>query len=611
MMRTMRENTKWVFYILAVSFIGWLVFDVGMGVTGGKYGGGDVVLRIDGEAIHLQQWQAALQGALDQARQRGGSNLTREDEKAVEDQLVDQLVRDVLLQHESRRLGITVTDAEIRDAAMTSPPPEAYSVPDFQTNGQFDANKWRRFLQSGANPEFLVQLEARYREQIPQAKLFQYITADLYVSDAKLWRIYRDQHDSVTLALLAIGPEQIADSDVALTDAELTRYYDAHKSEFKRPAAAWMSFVAQPRRPAPADTAAARARADSLRAAAMTSPANFADVAQRESADTASGRQGGDLGWLKRTDARYDSSFLAGLRGLPVGQVSRPVLSSFGFHLIRIDAAKGDSLHVRHILVPIQLVGAHRDSVESRADSLDRVVAERDSGWLLDSMARRLGLPVEHAPRLADGDRMILGPSVIPDVSIWAFEHKPGETSPVIEGEAAYYVFRLDSLIPEGVSPLSDVRDQVLAEARVEKKKSLWAERARQLAASLASTPDLLAAGAAHGVPGQRLGPFSRLRPPPMLQREPGVLGAAFRLRVGERSGAIVGEHRAFILQALTRTTADSAAWLAEREAQRENVMQGARQARVEAYLAGLRQRAKVVDRRKDIFRPQNTTAGS
>lgn len=611
MMRAMRENTKWVFYILAVAFIGWLVFDVGMGVTGGSYGGGDVVLRIDGQAIHLQQWQTALQGALEQARQRGGSNLTREDEKAVEDQLVDEFVRNVLLEHESRRLGITVTDAEVRDAAMTSPPPEAYSIPDFQTNGQFDPNKWRRFLQSGANPEFLVQLEARYREQIPQAKLFQYITADLYVPDAKLWRIYRDQHDSVTVALLAIGPEQISDSEAEPTEAEQTRYYDAHKNTFKRPAAAWLSFIALPRRPAATDSAAALARADSLRAEAAASPAKFAEVARRESADTGTGSQGGDLGWIKRNEPNFDSLFLAGVRGLSVGQVSRPVRTSFGYHLIRVDEAKGDSVHVRHILVPIELVGAHRDSVESRADSLDRLVAERDSGWLLDSVALRLGLPVGHAPKLVEGDRMLLGRYVVPDVSIWAFERKPGETSPVIEGEVAYYVFRLDSLIPAGVPRLAEVREQVVTAARIEKKKTLWAERARQIAAALAATPDLVAAGAAQGLAVQRLGPFSRLRPPPILQLEPRVLGSAFRLGVGQRSDVIIGEHRAFILQPLARTSADSSTWLAQRDSQRESLMQAARQARVEAYLAGLRQRAKVVDRRKDLFQPQNATAGS
>src|SRR5262249_6880512 len=62
MMRAMRENSKWIFYILAVAFIGWLVFDVGMGVTGAKTGG-DVVLKVDGTEIHYQQYQQALQAA--------------------------------------------------------------------------------------------------------------------------------------------------------------------------------------------------------------------------------------------------------------------------------------------------------------------------------------------------------------------------------------------------------------------------------------------------------------------------------------------------------------------------------------------------------------------
>jgi len=610
MMRTMRENTKWVFYILVVAFVGWLVVDVGMGVTGGQYGGEDVVLRIDGQAIRLPQYQTALQAAMEQARQRSGGNLTREDQEQLADQMVDQLIRSVLLVHESRRLGITVTDAEIREAAQTSPPPEVYSYPDFQTNGQFDATKWRRFLQSGANREFLLQLEQRYREQIPQVKLLQYITADLYVSDAKLWRVYRDQHDSVTIALLAVGPEQIPDAEVTLSDAELRRHYDEHKAEFKRPATARLSFVAVPRRPNAADSAAALARVERLRAEAAVSQAKFEDVARRESADTVSGRQGGDLGWLKRNEPGYDSLFLAGLRGLAVGLVSRPVRSSFGYHLIRLDAARGDSVHARHILVPIELAGTHRDSVESLADTLDRLAAERDSGWLLDSVAARLGVPVGTAPKLVDGERMVLGQYVIPDVSVWAFEHEPGETSQVIEGEVAYYVFRLDSLQPEGVPPLGQVRDQVLHQARLDKKATLWRQRAEQHAAALKSAASLLDAGRARGLPVERLGPFTRLRPPPVLQLEPKVLGVAFGLRVGERSGAIVGQHRAFIIESLARKLADSSAWLAQRDAQRQSLLQAAGQARVEAYIAGLRHRATIVDRRKEIFRPQ-ATAGT
>src|SRR6266852_1526042 len=288
MLREMRAISKYVFWIVAVAFIGWLAYGQVQEILSGSR---DMVLKIDGTEIHSTQFQHAVQAAVEQYQARNGvGQLPAEDRQQIENQVVDELVRSVLINHETKRLGITVTDQEIRDAAQTSPPPEVYSIPEFQTNGQFDATKWRRFLQSGGNKEFLVQLEARYRDQIPQAKLLQYITADLYVSDAKLWRIYRDQHDSVTVDLVAIGPEQILDSSVAVTDAEARGYYSAHKNDFKRPAAAWLSFVALPRAANHADSSAALARADSLRTEASASPAKFEAVARRESSDTGSGR---------------------------------------------------------------------------------------------------------------------------------------------------------------------------------------------------------------------------------------------------------------------------------------------------------------------------------
>ena len=621
MLREMRTITKYVFPVLALSFVGWLVYGQVQEILSGSRDTIVVVntssnwllrlLHVGRVDIRNSEFQAAVQAAVQQYQaQNGTSQLPAEDRQQLETQVIDRLVREKLIERETQRLGITVTDEEIREAAQNSPPPEIYSVPEFQTNGQFDAAKWRRFLQSGQNQDFLLQLEARYREQIPQVKLFQYVTADLYVSDAKLWRIYRDQHDSATIDLVAIGPEQIPDSAIAVSDAEATRYYDAHRDDFKRPAAAWTSFVAQPRIPNAADSAAARAKADSARTEATASLEKFEDVARRESSDTASGRQGGDLGWIQRNQPQFDTLFLAGLRGLPVGQVSKPVRSSFGYHLIRIDAVKGDSLHVRHILIPIELAGAHRDSVESVADSLDRMVAERDSAWLLDSAAKRLHLPLAHAPRIVDGDRMVLGRYVIPDVSVWAFEHRVGETSNVIQGEVAYYVFRLDSLQTEGVAPLKAVRDQVDYQVRLEKKAAVWKSRIEQLASALATTP-LSSAAAAQSLPVQRLGPFTRLHPPPILQLEPNVLGDVFRLGVGQHSGGLVGEHRGFVLQLVARHAADSAAWVAQRDKQRDDILQAARQARVEAYVTALRQRAKVVDRRKEVFRPQNTDAGS
>src|SRR5579859_675679 len=610
MIGTMRQFSKWVFVPLAVLFVLWLAIGQVQEILSG---GRDVVLKVDGTSIHYQQFQQALQTAREQYRQQGGSaQLSDEEEKQVEDRVVDQLVQNVVLEQAYHRLGITVSDQEIIDAAKSSPPSEVMQLADFQTNKQFDITKWQRFLASGSNPEFLLQLEQRYREQIPQLKLAQYLTSDVYVSDAKLWRIWRDQRESVTVAVLAILPQTLPDTAVSVTDAELAAYFKAHPEQFKRPAVAYTSFIAEPRAPDAADTAAALARAQRVRAEVLgASPAKFGEVAKRESSDSISAAKGGDLGWIARDEQGFDPGFLAGLRTLKVGQVSTLAQSQFGYHIIRVDSARKDSVRARHILVPIELLPAHRDRVESRADTLDRLAAEHDNGSVLDSVGTRLGLRVATAPALVEGDRMTLGRYVIPDVSVWAFTARPGQTSKVIEGERAYYVFRLDSVRPAGVPPLGEVREQVVYATKLEKKKALAHARAQEVVSRLAGAKDLLQAGTAQGLPVQRLGPFTRIRPPALLEPEPEVLGAAFGLKVGERSGLVDGEEGEYLLQALARTRADSAAWLAQRDRQREALLQPARQTRIQSYLAALKARAKVVDRRKEIFKAQTDAAGS
>jgi peptidyl-prolyl cis-trans isomerase D len=601
MLRTMRANAKWVFYILAGAFILWLAIGQVMTILEPS---ANIVLKVNGREVPIAEYQQRVQVATEQYRQQyGTAPLAREEERQIQDQVVNQLIQEILLQQEYRRLGIGVTDEEIIEAARSSPPPEVLRDPQFQTNRQFDITKWQQFLRAGADRAVLAQLEAVYRERIPQVKLAQYVTTDVYISDAKLWRIYRDQHDSATIAVLPVWPGTLGDS-VPVTDGELERYLRAHADEYKQPAVAFVRFVAVPRLPDPADSAAARNRVARIRAE-LVRGAKFEDVARRESGDTASGRQGGDLGWVKRTEPSFDPQFMQAVRALRPAQLSQPVLTPFGYHLIRVEAARGDSVKVRHILVPIELHGAHLDRVEARADSLERLAADQTDGALLDSTARQLNLSVSPLVRVAEGEWLELGRYRIPDVGVWAFEAPVGETSPVVEAKPAYYVFRLDSLVPEGVPPLAAVRDRVLTAVRLEKEKTMARRHADSIAAQLRGTRNLLTAAAARGLPVQRFGPFTRLQAPGYLAPEPLLVGAAFGLRVGERSDVIGGERGYFIAESLRRRLADSSAWLRQRDTQRTQLLNAIRQARVQQYVDALRARAKIVDRRKDIYRRQ------
>src|SRR6266480_4447968 len=339
MLRTMRANAKWVFYILAIAFVGWLAVGQVMSILGPS---GNVVLRVNGREYQITEYQQRLQLAYEQYRQQNGTApLTREEEQQIQDQVINQMIQEALLQQEYKRLGIRVTDAEIIDAARTSPPPEVMRDPQFQTDSQFDIRKWQQFLATNTDRQLLAQIEAMYRDQIPRIKLAQYLTSDVYIPDAKLWRIYRDQHDSVRIASLAVWPYTIQDSS-AISDAELLAYLAKHSDEFKRPARAYL----------------ARVRGELARGT------KFEDVAKRESSDTVSGQRGGDLGWIKRNESTFDAQFMQGLRGLKPGQVSAPVTTQFGYHLIRTDQEKGAPPKLRHIPTSVALQGEHLAHLE-------------------------------------------------------------------------------------------------------------------------------------------------------------------------------------------------------------------------------------------------------
>lgn len=604
MLRTMRAQSKWVFYILAIAFVGWLAVGQVMQILGPS---GSIVLKVNRKEYQVTEYQRRVQLAYDSYRQQNGTApLTREDEQQIGDQVINQMVQEALLEQEYKRLGIRVSAEEIIEAARTSPPPEIMRDPQFQTDGQFDGRKWTQFL-STAGPQILAQIEGIYREEIPRIKLAQYLTSDVYVSDAKLWRVYRDQHDSVRIASLAVWPYTVSDTS-PISDSELKSYIAKHEDDLKRPSVAYVRFVALPRRPDAADSAAAKSRVARVRAE-LARGAKFEDVAKRESADSNSGQRGGDLGWITRNQPGFDQQFLQGLRGLKPGQTSAPVATEFGYHIIRVDQAKGDSVKVRHILIAVELQGAHLDLVEARADTLERQAAERSGPFVLDSAAKHLGLVVSPTYQVTQGERFSVGRYVIPDVSVWAFEAPLGETSPVIEALPAYYVFRLDSVTEGGVPPLDQIRGRVTSLVRLEKQKTLARRRADSLLAAIKNVPELTAVSA-RGLPVESFGFFTRVRPPSYLGGQPLVIGTAFGLHVGERSGVVEGENGYFIIESMGRKLADSSAWLAQRDAQRTQLSQAVQQARIQQFMEGVRAKAKIVDRRKDLFRPAADTTG-
>jgi len=596
-MQAFRNAAKPLMVIVAFTFFAWLVVDLS-GITGNT---GlltkTAVGKVDGRSIDARTYQSVVQQNIDARQREAPSALGLEDYQEIRDQVWEQFVQNTVLDAEYKRRGITVTADEIAETMRNSPPPEFQKIPEFQTDSQFDLAKYQRWLTSSVAQQYLPSLEAQYRDQIQRSKLLRVVTADIYLSDAALWEQYRDEHEQVKIGLAAIIARNIVpDSAVKLTEGEINAYYKAHLDDFNRPATSFLSFVALPRLTTAADTAAARARADSARAE-IAGGAPFADVARRESTDSVSAKAGGDLGeWTK---GAMDPAFDSAAAKLPLNTLSQPVLSQFGFHIIEITSRKGDKLKGRHILIPIEVAGAHRDLLDAQADSLEKLGADKADPASLDTVARALHLPVGKTGAVQEGTKVQVGHLVIPDAGVWASTAKKGQTSPVIETSLAYYVFRVDSLQPAGVPPLGQIRDAVVYQARADKKLQRGREIAREFYQRVQAGGSLQAVADSMKLPYKEFGPFPRVNPP---VDDPIVVGTAFGLDSGKVSPLLDTKQGMYVLKVLQHTKADSAAFVKDLENYRARMINLARQDRVRNYLEALRQAAKVQDDRKKVL---------
>jgi peptidyl-prolyl cis-trans isomerase D len=601
MMQAFRNSAKVAGAVFVLLMLGFVLTSVDWSGLGRSTNVG----KINGESIDARTYQGFVQQSIDSRQRDMPASLTLEERNQIEDQVWEQLIENRVLETEFARRNITVTTDEVVQAIRNSPPADFRDVPEFQTDSQFDINKYQRWLTSSVGAQYLPALEAQYRDQLRRSKLLRVVAADIYLSDAALWEQYRDEHEQVKVGLTAIIPRNaVPDSSVKLTDQEVTAYYRAHQDDFKRARTAFLSFVALPRLTNASDTAFAKARADSARAAVLGGEP-FADVARRESSDSVSAAAGGDLGeWTKGSmDPAFDSAAFA----MPLKKVSEPVLSQFGFHIIEITSRKGNKAKGRHILIPIEVAGEHRDHLDAEADSLERLGAERGDPAALDTVSKALSLPIGRTGGVQEGTRVQVGNLVVPDAGAWAFGgSKPGATSPVIETSFAFYIFRLDSMQAAGVPPLAQVRPAVEYALGSDKKKALAKPKAEEYMKRLEKGESMAEAAKAMNLPHREFGPFTRVNPP---LTDPMVVGTAFGLEKGQRSGLLDTPDGLYVMESLEKVPADSAKFVKELDEYRTKMIDLARQARVRGYMAALRQSAKIVDNRAKLRQQQEEAA--
>ncbi len=358
-----------------------------------------------------------------------------------------------------------------------------------------------------------------------------------------------------------------------------------------------MRFIAIPNAPTAADSAAVRARADSLRTA-LSNGADFGEAARALSADSASAVNGGELTIHRgQTVPAFEQAAFS----RPIGSVGEPVRTTFGWHVLRVDARGGDSAVVRHILLPIERSLASEDAMLARADSMDALAESRT----LDEIARTFGLTPSEAtfgeefPLIA-----LIGP--VDEGADWAFGEQPAEgaISPVLENENAFYMLELVGRTPAGTIPLAEATNPIRLRLMTEKKLERARQTANQALERLNGGATMEQVAQSLNVPLQEQGPFTRGDNVPGLGQVNAAIGAAFGLEPGERSGVVEANEMLYILESTGRTYASEAEFRARLPLLRQQTLASLQNQRWNQFLAALEENAKIVDARAQVLQP-------
>ena len=170
MLDTMRKIQKYVMWIVAVTFIGTIVFSWGMGGFKSRQDMVEkgIIGNINGEPVMVQQFQQLVEEEYRKAReQEKADDLNEYRRSMIRDQVWQNLVRERLLAQEVVRQGLEATPQEVVYYMRNYPPDFVRSGESFQTDGSFDAAKYRQALSDPQYTRFWIPLESYFKSMIP------------------------------------------------------------------------------------------------------------------------------------------------------------------------------------------------------------------------------------------------------------------------------------------------------------------------------------------------------------------------------------------------------------------------------------------------------------
>lgn len=505
------------------------------------------------EVIDPQEFRAEFDMERQRRRQAQGEAFDASVYESMDTrrQVLDGMIDRAVLAMAARGRNIAVGDAQVRSAIE--------QIPQFQTDGRFDPALYQMALQSAFPALTPRQHQEQVRQTLQEVLIPGSLASSAFITPGGVSSLLRLLGERRDVSFMVMAPPVPDEGDVGAEEAQA--WYEAHTADFVEPEKVTIEYVevladaievdevpteqelrdlyqqeharfaGSQRRlashilvevPAGADAQtrqAAEQEAKELAEQARAPGADFAALAREHSADPGSTAAGGDLGWIE--PGMMPEPFEQALFAMEEGEVSAPVKTDFGWHILQLRdiegaADSGVSFEDARDELTRELVASARDRAYSELVGrvVDQAYRNPDS---LGSAAAEGGLEVHQAgPFARGGGSGVVASPEVQRVAFSASMIEDGTVSDPIEVAPGHSVLvRVVEHVPERALGLDEVHDQVVDAVRADRAaKHRQAEVDAAVAQLAAGTsPDEVAAE--HGLAVQQVSDVPRGAPVP------------------------------------------------------------------------------------------------
>ena len=502
---------KAIIFLIAVVFVFW-----GVNV---RDKGKSTIASVNGEPISLDEYNRTYDNLKEQIRNRIGNRLNDEmiASLGLRKQALNQLIEKKLMLKEAKKLNFRITDVELETAIK--------SIEAFQTDGVFDIRRYNSILNSNRfTPE---SFEVEQKEAMLSEKLRSFITENVKVSDLEAREYFEYQDASVDIDFVLFNTERYRNiklseddikayfekhkesyktkvrvkvqylhfnpdsfkSEVKIDNNELLDYYETNRNEFYTPKTVEASHILIKVAKEADVIAVEKAKNRALEIMKMAREGkDFADLAKKYS-EGPTRFKGGSLGAFKKeamVKPFSDKAF-----SMKSGEISEPVRTSFGWHIIKVDKINEEFTTAFDQAKPkIREKLLTQKTGNLAYDKADEVYEAASEGDDLKKIADLQNFTIRTTDFFAENEP-VKGVKDGFKFSAAAFNLGLMEISDIQDLGNGYYIIQVIEKVDEKIPDLKDVKEKVKIDLKKEKQDQKTKEDANAFLKALRGGGDI------------------------------------------------------------------------------------------------------------------------